>query len=122
MSEDQTEAINTKLSLEKEELIDIIEKLDNISPQNSDDDVEMINENQYDQQEYYIYQLQQKEDALSSLDQISVKNLESIFIKFCKVSFNLDGLSQDRSFSLFAEGLYFEQNLVNFENMKEEDI
>ena len=82
----------------------------------------MINEDQYDQQEYYIYQLQQKEDALSSLDQISVKNLESIFIKFCKVSFNLDGLSQDRSFSLFAEGLYFEQNLVNFENMKEEDI
>ena len=100
----------------------VIKQLDKISPENSDDDIEMVIEDQYDKQEYFVFQLQQKEDASSSLDQISVKQLDSIFIKFCKVMFNMDGLSQDRSFSLFEEGLFFEDQLVSFKGLNEDEI
>lgn len=122
MSEDELEESNKKLQFDKNELMQVIKQLDKISPDNSDDDIEMVIEDQYDKQEYFVFQLQQKEDASSSLDQISVKQLDSIFIKFCKVSFNMDGLSQDRSFSLFEEGLFFEDQLVSFKGLNEDEI
>ena len=94
----------------------VIKELDQISPDNSDGDVEMMIEDQYDKQEYFIFQLQQKEDALSSLDKMSVRQLDSIFIKFCKVP------SQDRSYVLLAEGLFMDDQLVALEGFNEEEI
>ena len=34
----------------------------------------------------------------------------------------MDGLSQDRSFSLFEEGLFFEDQLVSFKGLNEDEI
>ena len=55
MSEDELEESNKKLQFDKNELMQVIKQLDKISPDNSDDDIEMVIEDQYDKQEYFVF-------------------------------------------------------------------